>query len=1019
MTPQTEPINNPLWSFITGSAVGSVAVSADGQYIAAGSDDNTVYYFSRDGKLLWSFTTRSAVGSVAVSADGQYIAAGSDDNMVYYFSRDGKLLWSYATGSTVESVAVSADGLYVAAGSGDSNVNYFSRDGKLLWSFITGSAVGNIAVSADGQYIAAGSDDNTVYYFSRDGKLLWSYATGNEVLSVAVSADGQYIAAGSGDSKVNYFSRDGKLLSSITRGNRVRKVAVSTDGQYVATGSGDSKVYYYSRDGKVLWSFTTEAIVKSVAISADAQYAAAGTNDNKVYYFFGDSKLHGSFTTGSAVGSVSVSADRQNVAAESSDINNVDYLLLNTILNPPSPQLELAFSPTHISLNIWEKLELTLTNSGKANAKNITLLFSGDVEVRKLKSVDIISAGETKRIEIAVRAKVSGKISLEITIQYRDDQNRSYAHKIDCWLEVVEPITTASIQTIENPGIAESGLRADESLLEEFWKSQKQMGDEVRLSEQITALKKKVAVCCAEAQKIGTVPENIICQTNAQDISTLETALCAIDNFITTATPHLSLTPEKTPFIISKWHRVPVHITNTGNAHAVDVKFTLSDEFETKWIKPATIEARASIDVIIGLRPKQDGNIPLEIQVQYKDFRNKEYKQTFEYWIDVMDSLSAAGVKTPFPFTPKPITPKQLPQELSDNYTDWEFIGKGGFAKVFKAKRRDGQYVAVKIPISLDAATGKSFIAEMQNWTKLSHTNIVKLYDYNIMPMPYFEEELCDSALADQIKPIESEEAAWILFNICEGLKFAHAQKIIHRDLKPQNILIKNGMPKISDWGLSKIITKSTTTTTTSFTPYYAAPEQINKRAKDERTDIWQLGVILYELVTGELPFKGDSMTEIGMSIATKDPILPGEIQSDAKVIDAVVMKCLQKDPANRYQSVLELQKDLAMYLRKNYAELLKTSETIQDYNQSTYLTGELIMVNMLTGDIVASYKYLLDLVHYLKGDVKVEAKELSEQIKMRMEEGVTEIPDELIQKAEIIVHKVKRGLRSGDKECK
>ena len=136
-------------------------------------------------------------------------------------------------------------------------------------------------------------------------------------------------------------------------------------------------------------------------------------------------------------------------------------------------------------------------------------------------------------------------------------------------------------------------------------------------------------------------------------------------------------------------------------------------------------------------------------------------------------------------------------------------------------------------------------------------------------------------------------------------------------------------------------------------------------------------------------------------------------------MIDAVVMKCLQKDPANRYQSVLELQKDLAMYLRKNYAELLKTSETIQDYNQSTYLTGELVMVNMLTGDIVASYKYLLDLVHYLKGDVKVESNELSEQIKMRMEEGVTEIPDELIQKAEIIVHKVKRGLRSGDKECK
>ena len=332
---------------------------------------------------------------------------------------------------------------------------------------------------------------------------------------------------------------------------------------------------------------------------------------------------------------------------------------------------------------------------------------------------------------------------------------------------------------------------------------------------------------------------------------------------------------------------------------------------------------------------------------------------------------------------------------------------------MFKAKRKDGKYVAVKIPISMDAITGKSFIAEMQNWTKLSHPNIVRLYDFNIMPMPYFEEELCDSSLADQDKPIECEKAAWILFNICEGLKFAHTRKIIHRDLKPQNILLKNGVPKISDWGLSRIISESTTTTATSFTPSYAAPEQINGRVKDERTDIWQLGVILYELVTGILPFNGDSMVEIGMNIATKDPQRPSEIIPDAKVIDGVVMKCLQKDPAKRYQCVLELQKALALYLRENYIELLKTSVTAKDYNRSAYYCGDLLMINLVTGDLPTSYKYILDLVHYSKGDMKVEAQELCEQIKMRMEMGVTEIPDELIQKAEILVHQVSVGFRN------
>jgi serine/threonine protein kinase len=280
------------------------------------------------------------------------------------------------------------------------------------------------------------------------------------------------------------------------------------------------------------------------------------------------------------------------------------------------------------------------------------------------------------------------------------------------------------------------------------------------------------------------------------------------------------------------------------------------------------------------------------------------------------------------------------------------------------------------------------------------------------MPIPFFEEELCDRALADQKKPFEIEEAAWILFNICEGLKFAHKHKIIHRDLKPQNILLKNGVPKISDWGLSRIISESTTTSSMSFTPHYAAPEQINGRIKDERTDIWQLGVILYELVTGILPFNGDSMVEIGMNIATKDPKYPGEIIPDAKVIDAVVMKCLQKDQNIRYQSVIELQKDLARYLRENYTELLKTSVTAHDNNRSAYYCGDLVMINLLTMDIPTAYKYLLDLVHYLKGDIKVEAQELSEQIKMRMEMGLTEIPDELLQKAELIVHQVSVGFR-------
>ena len=479
---------------------------------------------------------------------------------------------------------------------------------------------------------------------------------------------------------------------------------------------------------------------------------------------------------------------------------------------------------------------------------------------------------------------------------------------------------------------------------------------------------------------------------------------------VLTTKPELTLTLDHTQLIANDWDRMTIQISNSGNALAKDVRLIFSKEFETKRVKPVSIEAGATTKLDLGILPKVKGKIPLEVTALYHDSNDKGYRETCEFWIDVVDTRSTSSVSS---FTPKPLTPRQPPAELSDRYTDWEFIGKGGFARVFKAKRRDGQYVAVKIPISLDESTGKSFIAELQNWTRLDHPNIVKVSNFNIMPNPYFEMELCDSSLAEVHKPVEAEEAAWLIFNVCEGLKFTHAQKIIHRDLKPQNILLKNGVPKISDWGLSKVISDSTSTTATSFTPNYAAPEQIGNKAKDERTDIWQLGVIFYELVTGQLPFTGDSMVEIMSSIATKNPTPPSVINPSSHDVEVMIVKCLEKNPGKRYQSVLEFQKDLALYLRVTYTESLKKSVTANDYNQSAYYCGDLVMVNLLTGDMKTAYKYLLDLVHYSKGDVKVEARELSEQIKMRMEMGVTEIPDELIQKAELIVHQVSVGFRN------
>jgi len=351
---------------------------------------------------------------------------------------------------------------------------------------------------------------------------------------------------------------------------------------------------------------------------------------------------------------------------------------------------------------------------------------------------------------------------------------------------------------------------------------------------------------------------------------------------------------------------------------------------------------------------------------------------------------------------------QRIPTSLASRYTESVFIGQGGFARVFKVAKQDGSIIAVKVPIALDPSTGKSFMTEIQNWVHLDHRNIVRVIDCNILPIPFIEMEYCDGSLSAMKKPVPSREAAMFILNICEGLKYAHARSIIHLDLKPQNILISNGVPKITDWGLSRVVSCASLSISPSFTVLYAAPEQINGGRKDERTDIWQIGVILYELVTGQLPFTGESMVEIGMTIATKTPERPGAVHPGAQPLDAIILKCLEKQPRQRYQSVADLQKDLAAYLKLNYAESLKESVQVHDLHRSAYYCGDLVLISMKTGNLVDAYKYAADLARYSAGGARAQAIELATQIKSRVEMGAQELPGELVQKAEVIVHQMR-----------
>jgi serine/threonine protein kinase len=352
--------------------------------------------------------------------------------------------------------------------------------------------------------------------------------------------------------------------------------------------------------------------------------------------------------------------------------------------------------------------------------------------------------------------------------------------------------------------------------------------------------------------------------------------------------------------------------------------------------------------------------------------------------------------------------PLQLPPELAEKYPDAEFVGKGGFAAVYKATGKDGNAVAIKVPLVLNASTGKTFIAELQNWTKLSHPNIVRVYDYNIMPVPYFEMEYCESSLADIARPMRSAEAEWLIFNVCEGLKFTHSLGLIHRDLKPENILLKNDIPKISDWGLSRAVSLSVSTATTAYTPSYAAPEQINNQQKDERTDVWQLGVILYELVTGETPFKGDTFLDVITSILTREPEPSGSFNPDAEDLEPIIKKCLRKTPSDRYLSVAELQKALMKNINARYRPILEAWKGEGDIFQATFFYGDLLLMNLKSGNIRESVRLATDISRYVNGAGKQEMEAVLSRLNRCLNEGETEVPDTLMRDAEQAVRTIR-----------
>ena len=270
------------------------------------------------------------------------------------------------------------------------------------------------------------------------------------------------------------------------------------------------------------------------------------------------------------------------------------------------------------------------------------------------------------------------------------------------------------------------------------------------------------------------------------------------------------------------------------------------------------------------------------------------------------------------------------PQHLSDRYELGEILGFGGMSEVHLARdlrlHRDVAVKVLRADLARDPSFYLRFRREAQNAAALNHPAIVAVYDTGEAatssgPLPYIVMEYVDGVTLRDIVhndgPMPPRRALEVISDACQALNFSHQHGIVHRDVKPANIIIsKSGAVKVMDFGIARALADSgnsvTRTAAVIGTAQYLSPEQARGESVDPRSDVYSLGCVLYEMITGVPPFVGDSPVAVAYQHVREDPVPPSQRHAGISPgLDAVVLKALAKNPDNRYQTAAEMRADL------------------------------------------------------------------------------------------------------------
>ncbi|MFZ2240153.1 MAG: Stk1 family PASTA domain-containing Ser/Thr kinase, partial [Gordonia amarae] len=274
------------------------------------------------------------------------------------------------------------------------------------------------------------------------------------------------------------------------------------------------------------------------------------------------------------------------------------------------------------------------------------------------------------------------------------------------------------------------------------------------------------------------------------------------------------------------------------------------------------------------------------------------------------------------------------PHHLSERYELGETLGFGGMSEVHFARdtllNRDVAVKVLRADLARDPSFYLRFRREAQNAAKLNHPTIVQVFDTGESqteggPLPFIVMEYVDGkTLRDILRsdgPLSPRQVMTWMADVAAAMDFSHRNGIVHRDMKPANVMIDiTGAVKVMDFGIARAMNDSTSTMTQTSavmgTAQYLSPEQARGIKVDPRSDIYSMGCVLFELLTGQPPFTGDSPVAVAHQHVHEEPPLPSSIREDLPPeLDSVVLKAMSKNPANRYQSAADLRADLIKVL--------------------------------------------------------------------------------------------------------